>query len=44
MPICQTTKRQRVIEPAILYFGTPVVLIGSSNEDGTPNLAPISSA
>jgi flavin reductase (DIM6/NTAB) family NADH-FMN oxidoreductase RutF len=22
------------IEPAVLYFGTPVVLIGSSNEDG----------
>jgi flavin reductase (DIM6/NTAB) family NADH-FMN oxidoreductase RutF len=34
----------RTIEPAILYFGTPVVLIGSSNEDGSPNLAPMSSA
>jgi flavin reductase (DIM6/NTAB) family NADH-FMN oxidoreductase RutF len=34
----------RVIDPAILYFGTPVVLISSLNEDGTPNLAPISSA
>ena len=32
------------IEPAILYFGTPVVLIGSSNEDGSFNLAPMSSA
>ena len=32
------------IEPAILYFGTPVVLIGSSNEDGSYNLAPLSSA
>ncbi|XVV07378.1 flavin reductase family protein [Actinosynnema sp. CA-248983] len=32
------------IEPGILYFGTPVVLISSENEDGTPNLAPISSA
>jgi flavin reductase (DIM6/NTAB) family NADH-FMN oxidoreductase RutF len=32
------------IEPAILYFGTPVVLIGSSNEDGSYNLAPMSSA
>jgi len=31
-------------EPAILYFGTPVVLISTSNEDGTPNLAPMSSA
>ena len=32
------------IEPAILYFGTPVVLIGTSNEDGSYNLAPMSSA
>lgn len=32
------------IEPAILYFGTPVVLIGSTNEDGSYNLAPMSSA
>jgi flavin reductase (DIM6/NTAB) family NADH-FMN oxidoreductase RutF len=34
----------QIIEPAILYFGTPVVLIGSSNEDGSSNLAPMSSA
>jgi flavin reductase (DIM6/NTAB) family NADH-FMN oxidoreductase RutF len=34
----------RVAEPAILYFGTPVVLVGSRNQDGSPNLAPISSA
>lgn len=32
------------IEPAILYFGTPVVLISTMNEDGTSNLAPMSSA
>ncbi|MGI5284561.1 flavin reductase family protein [Nonomuraea polychroma] len=32
------------IEPNILYFGTPVVLISSTKEDGTPNLAPMSSA
>jgi flavin reductase (DIM6/NTAB) family NADH-FMN oxidoreductase RutF len=31
-------------EPAILYFGTPVVLISSVNEDGSYNLAPMSSA
>ncbi|HYD82074.1 MAG TPA: flavin reductase family protein [Paucimonas sp.] len=30
-------------EPAILYFGTPVVIVGTVNEDGTFNLAPISS-
>jgi flavin reductase (DIM6/NTAB) family NADH-FMN oxidoreductase RutF len=34
----------RVAEPAILYFGTPVVLVSSLNPDGSPNLAPISSA
>ncbi|QKG25236.1 flavin reductase family protein [Actinomadura verrucosospora] len=32
------------IEPSILYFGTPVVLLSTRNEDGTPNLAPMSSA
>ena len=32
------------IEPAILYTGTPVVLIGTCNEDGSYNLAPMSSA
>lgn len=30
--------------PSILYFGTPVVLIGTTNCDDTFNLAPISSA
>ncbi len=34
----------RTIDPAILYFGTPVVLISTLNEDGSPNLAPMSSA
>ena len=33
-----------VTDPAILYFGTPVVLISTINPDGTPNLAPMSSA
>ncbi len=31
------------ISPKILYFGTPVALITSMNEDGSPNLAPVSS-
>lgn len=31
------------IEPTILYFGTPVALISTLNEDGTPNIAPMSS-
>ena len=33
----------RTIEPKILYFGTPVALISSLNEDGSTNLAPMSS-
>ncbi|WP_284616224.1 flavin reductase family protein [Aquabacterium humicola] len=31
-------------EPPILYFGTPVVLLTTTNPDGTPNIAPMSSA
>lgn len=34
----------RTFEPKILYLGTPVVLISTVNEDGTANLAPMSSA
>ncbi len=34
----------RTCEPAILYFGTPVVLISTVNPDGSYNLAPMSSA
>jgi flavin reductase (DIM6/NTAB) family NADH-FMN oxidoreductase RutF len=36
-------KKFRTIEPKILYFGTPVALISSLNENGSTNLAPISS-
>jgi flavin reductase (DIM6/NTAB) family NADH-FMN oxidoreductase RutF len=32
------------IEPSILYFGTPVVLISTLNADGGANIAPMSSA
>lgn len=34
----------RSVNPAILYFGTPVVLVSTCNEDGSANIAPISSA
>src|SRR6266581_1376260 len=34
----------KTIEPTILYFGTPVAIISSLNDDGSPNLAPMSSA
>ncbi len=32
------------IEPAVLYLGTPVVLITTQNEDGSANISPMSSA
>ncbi|QMU72904.1 flavin reductase family protein [Streptacidiphilus sp. P02-A3a] len=32
------------ISPSVLYFGTPVVLLSTENEDGSANLAPMSSA
>src|SRR5947209_8142233 len=34
----------RTIEPTTLYFGTPVAVISTLNEDGSPNIAPMSSA
>lgn len=33
----------RVVEPRSFFFGTPVVLISTLNDDGSPNLAPMSS-
>jgi Conserved protein/domain typically associated with flavoprotein oxygenases, DIM6/NTAB family len=38
-----TPAKFKTIEPKILYFGTPVTLVSSLNEDGATNLAPISS-
>lgn len=32
------------IDPAVLYFGTPVVLLSTIDEDGVANTAPMSSA
>jgi flavin reductase (DIM6/NTAB) family NADH-FMN oxidoreductase RutF len=37
------TDTHLTIEPSILYFGTPVALISTLNEDGTANLAAMSS-
>ena len=34
----------QIISPAIFYWGTPVVCITTTNEDGTFNVAPMSSA
>ncbi|GAA0417721.1 hypothetical protein Acor_20380 [Acrocarpospora corrugata] len=33
-----------VVDLKVKYFGTPVVLVGTRNEDGTPNISPMSSA
>lgn len=35
--------QHETIDPAILYFGTPVVLLSTVDSDGHPNLAPMSS-
>lgn len=37
-------RETRQIHPKILYFGTPVVLLTTSNEDATTNITPMSSA
>jgi flavin reductase (DIM6/NTAB) family NADH-FMN oxidoreductase RutF len=41
------TRRSQVhltLQPKILYFGTPVVLLSTLNPDGSTNIAPMSSA
>lgn len=38
-----TTDEHLVIEPSVLYVGTPVYLVVTENADGSPNLAPASS-
>ncbi|MEU1468898.1 flavin reductase family protein [Streptomyces sp. NPDC005761] len=38
------TSSHIAITPNILYFGTPVALLTTENEDGSVNLAPVSSA
>jgi flavin reductase (DIM6/NTAB) family NADH-FMN oxidoreductase RutF len=34
----------KTIEPSLPYFGTPVVVVSTLNEDGSANIAPMSSA
>ncbi|MDO3705245.1 flavin reductase family protein [Micromonospora sp. C28SCA-DRY-2] len=43
-PTTGVTTEHVPITPSILYFGTPVVLLSTENEDGSVNLAPMSSA
>jgi flavin reductase (DIM6/NTAB) family NADH-FMN oxidoreductase RutF len=38
------TGEHQGIWPSILYFGTPVALVTTTNLDGTPNIGPMSSA
>ncbi|UFJ39281.1 flavin reductase family protein [Brevibacillus humidisoli] len=37
-------KASRTIHPSILYYGTPVIMLSTANEDGTTNLSPLSSS
>lgn len=41
--IASPAETHRVIEPSVLYVGTPVYLVATRNPDGSPNLAPASS-
>jgi flavin reductase (DIM6/NTAB) family NADH-FMN oxidoreductase RutF len=43
MSIQQPSRIHDVIDPAILYLGTPVALLSTISADGEPNLAPMSS-
>jgi flavin reductase (DIM6/NTAB) family NADH-FMN oxidoreductase RutF len=38
------SKTHKTIQPSILYYGTPVILLTTLNEDGTSNISPISSS
>ncbi|WP_442604247.1 flavin reductase family protein [Paenibacillus sp. KN14-4R] len=42
----QTRQADRtvVIQPKILYYGNPVILLSTLNEDGTTNISPLSSS
>lgn len=42
-PDAEPDPSHRVIEPSVLYVGTPAYLVATRNPDGTPNLAPASS-
>lgn len=42
-PKIQAADEHTTISPAILYWGTPVVLVSTLNEDGTTNVSPMSS-
>ncbi|UHA74557.1 flavin reductase family protein [Paenibacillus sp. 481] len=39
-----TTHQPISIDPKILYYGMPVILVTTQNEDGTTNISPLSSS
>lgn len=44
MDIASELLTSRIIEPKILYYGTPTVLLATLNEDGSTNITPMSSS
>lgn len=40
----EMNETHQTIAPSILYFGTPIALVTTTNVDGTPNIGPMSSA
>ncbi|RDI39907.1 flavin reductase family protein [Falsibacillus pallidus] len=40
----ETQENIKEIHPKVMYYGTPVVLLNTLNEDGTTNISPISSS
>lgn len=38
------TNRHETINPSILYYGTPVIILSTLNKDGSTNLSPLSSS
>ena len=44
MNIMNQIPNTKIIKPKILYYGTPVILLNTLNEDGTVNISPMSSS
>lgn len=44
MTIIKQIPNTKMINPKILYYGFPVILLSTLNEDGTVNISPLSSS
>ena len=44
MKIMKQIPNTKIINPKILYYGFPVILLSTLNEDGTVNISPLSSS